>query len=264
MSLKIEKRIEIDEHSLRAFISEGLKIPPDERGNYTIRFWRNGEQKAEICMSSDVLLVEAQNEIGAVGVPSGEQDRDEPADSEEVAITCPEDLELSIADGVRAQRKLDFDLLHGRVGTRDILSAYARHLGYGVEVDPENSRPKICLTGERPRPWVIGEIAGDVTNAQIQLWSHLQPCDTVETGRCREADSQPVQTPGSVPGGTFSSREKRRILKHLLDPLPPLREWYRASGACICDRCLCEYRLHPTDPDSQPDVVLCNGDRVHL
>lgn len=65
----------------------------------------------------------------------------------------------------------------------------------------------------------------------------------------------------------MNNRIRRHLLDLLLDPLPAAREsgeWCRASGDCVCERCLLEFRLHPVDPRDEFLHVLCNGDRVKL
>lgn len=40
-------------------------------------------------------------------------------------------------------------------------------------------------------------------------------------------------------------------------------DFYRASGACLCELCGLEYRKHPLDEELAVNR-LCNGEFVHL
>ena len=40
-------------------------------------------------------------------------------------------------------------------------------------------------------------------------------------------------------------------------------DFYRASGACLCELCGLEYRKHPLDEELAVNR-LCNGELVHL
>ena len=40
-------------------------------------------------------------------------------------------------------------------------------------------------------------------------------------------------------------------------------DFYRASGACLCELCGLEYRMHPLDEELAVNR-LCNGELVHL
>lgn len=60
--------------------------------------------------------------------------------------------------------------------------------------------------------------------------------------------------------------QRRRLKKCNLQAVPPRngKDWYIASGLCVCEACGNLYVDHPHDEDDEFLTAICNGDRVKL